>query len=242
LLSRRFFFPCRNNQNIGKLNYYLGKRAYDERGEGRFSDIDFCFFPEATCTEEGERSEEIKWITGMFEWVDRIQSYSDSDWDYFSKLQQFVDGGMTDESFFESVISIFTRGCNSSDCSSIEVTLSEERKENFMLVLGIFGLPAITSSPTNIPTEDPMTQTPSTLSPVKSILPPSLSLVEPSSIQLASLPTPMPTTPEQPSSPNEEFIPLVPLEGNFSSLFVSLSWITALTLLGQQVLYIWYEM
>ena len=28
--------------NIGKLNYYLGKRAFDERGEGRFPTIDFC--------------------------------------------------------------------------------------------------------------------------------------------------------------------------------------------------------
>jgi hypothetical protein len=147
----------------------LGKRAYDERGEGRFPDVDFCFFPEASCTEDGEGSEEIKWITGMFEWVERIQSYSDSDWDYISNLQQFVDKGMTDESFFESVISIFTRGCHLPDCSSIEVTLSDERKENFMLVLGIFGLPAITSPPTYIPTEEPMTQIPSTLSPVKSM-------------------------------------------------------------------------
>ena len=41
-----------------KLNYYLGKRANDTRGEGRFPEIDFCRNPEATCTDD----EDVRWI------------------------------------------------------------------------------------------------------------------------------------------------------------------------------------
>ena len=75
-----------------KLNYYLGKRANDTRGEGRFPEIDFCRNPEATCTDD----EDVRWISGIFEWIERIQSYtgldsSISEWNYMSNFIQFVD-------------------------------------------------------------------------------------------------------------------------------------------------------
>jgi hypothetical protein len=221
---------------MGKLNYYIGKRAYDERGEGRFPGIDFCSYPEAICTEGDEGSEEIRWITGLFEWIERIQSYSG--WDYISELQQFVDGGMTDETFFETVISIFIRDCHEPDCSSIELTSSEERKENFVQILQIFGLPETKSYPTLLPTEEPTTQMPSTSSPVKNILPPSLSLIEPSALQSSSTPMPTttltiaPTTTKKSSSPTNK---LIILEGNFASRLVSSSLFAAITTIGLQV-------
>ena len=224
---------------MGKLNYYIGKRAYDERGEGIFPDIDFCSYPEAICTEGDEGSEEIRWITGLFEWIERIQSYSG--WDYISNLQQFVDGGMTDESFFATVISIFIRDCHEPDCSSIELTSSEERIENFVKILEIFGLPETKSHPTLLPTGEPSTQIPTTLSPVKNILPPSLSLIEPSALQSPPIPTPMPTTMatttpmelKKSTAPTNE---LILLEGNFASRLVSSSLTTAISIIGLQVL------
>jgi hypothetical protein len=124
--------------NIGKLNYYLGKRASDERDEGRFPNIDFCSSPEAICAnDQGEESnEDIKWIVGFFEWIERIQSYKD--WDYLINLQIFVDGGSWDDSFIDAVSSIITQGCHSSYCSStMEVTKLKERREKFVTLLDI---------------------------------------------------------------------------------------------------------
>lgn len=200
--------------NIGKLNYYLGKRANDTRGEGRFPEIDFCLNPEATCTED----EEIKWIIGIFEWIERIQSYtgldsSISNWDYMSNLMKFVDGGMVDDSFIDIVSSIFVRGCHS-DCSSIDVTMSEERKENFKTVLRLFGLPRRTQFPTFPPTDEatPMPVTPSPILITDVALPPALSLVGPTP------PTQLPTS-----------RPLISIESG--SYCITLSWITILTMM-----------
>lgn len=50
--------------NFGKLNYYLGNRAFLEGRESRYPDIDFCKDPEIICTSEENR--ELKWIG---EWV-----------------------------------------------------------------------------------------------------------------------------------------------------------------------------
>lgn len=201
--------------NIGKLNYYLGKQANDTRGEGRFSEIDFCLNPEATCTED----EEIKWIIGIFEWIDRIQSYtgvdsSISEWDYMSNLMQFVDKGMVDDSFIDTVSSIFVKGCHS-DCTSIDITMSQERKENFKTVLRLFGLPRITQFPTFPPTDEPpstpMPITPSPMSITGVALPPALSHVGP-------------TPPPHPTSR-----PLISIESK--SICITLSWITILTMM-----------
>ena len=160
--------------NIGKLNYYLGRRASVERGEGRFPAIDFCAFREATCaTEIGqENAEGLLWITGMFEWIERIQSYPN--WDYINNLKRFVDGGMVDEAFIDTVSSIFTRDCHFPNCSALEITKREQRKTNFYRVLQMFGLPQATPPPTMHPTPSPTTPEPTTPSPIKSILPPSL--------------------------------------------------------------------
>lgn len=128
--------------NIGKLNYYLGSR---------FPSTDFCTNPESICA----GTEEMRWITAFFEWVERIQDYRD--WDYTYNLQQFVQQGMEDDSFIDTVISIFTRGCHSSDCSSLEITMGEERKKHFKAVLDIFGLP---NPSTQRPTSSPPTLSP----------------------------------------------------------------------------------
>lgn len=200
--------------NIGKLNYYLGKRAHDERGEGKFPDIDFCANPEAICASK-QGTEEMRWITGLFEWIDRIQSYPD--WDYKQSLQQFVNDGMLDDSFIDTVSSIFTRGCHSSGCSDLEITMKEKRKENFKKVLDIFGLPELTAPPTMAlplpqPTPALPTQKPVTRSPVKGILPPSFSLnppAPPPNNQNQNTNAAIPSEPTQ-SNENAGNIPLNP--------------------------------
>ena len=208
--------------NIGKLNYYLGRRASVERGEGRFPSIDFCINPEATCAEYLGQAEDLRWITGMFEWIERVQSYRSQrmagvwnvalDFDYIKNLKMFVDGGMTDDSFIDTVSSIFTRGCHLPNCSSLEIRKSLERKANFYKVLGVFGLPEIKPPPTNRPSPPPTTQIPTTPSPIRSILPP------PPPPPLSSLPQPQPQPPTIISPPVEQVpqpnVPGLPTQPN----------------------------
>ena len=50
---------------------------------------------------------ELKWVAGMFYWIDSVQGYeSDDGWDYVTALHAFVDGGMTDDGFINSVSGI----------------------------------------------------------------------------------------------------------------------------------------
>ena len=129
----------------------------------------------------------------MFEYIDRIQNYRGG-WDYFTALKRFVDGGMKDDSFIDTVSSIFVRGCHFPNCSSLQVTKKEERKANFYKVLSMFGDPRAAPPPTVRPTPPPTTSRPTTLSPVKSILPPSLAKPQQES-QTNLSPSPIDTAP-----------------------------------------------
>ncbi len=138
----------RGTCNIGKLSYFLGKSAYERRGESRFPGVDFCSDPEAICT-EALTSEELRWITGMFEWTERIQPYSRDGWTYLNKLKDFVDDGMKDDSFISAVSSIVAGGSHDSTFSLMQTTNQETRKNNFQAIIRIFRF--FTSSPTKQP-------------------------------------------------------------------------------------------
>jgi hypothetical protein len=96
--------------NFGKLNYYLGKRAFLEGRESRYPDIDFCRDPEVICTSEEHK--ELKWIAGFFYWVDQVQPYDSGGWNYLAELKKFVNDGMTGDAFINSVSGIVNRGCH----------------------------------------------------------------------------------------------------------------------------------
>mmetsp|Transcript_18807 Transcript_18807/g.44064 ORF Transcript_18807/g.44064 Transcript_18807/m.44064 type:complete len:610 (-) Transcript_18807:98-1927(-) len=155
--------------NIGKLNYFLGKRAHEERGEGLFRKIDFCKQPGATC-EMG--TEDIRWIVAMFEWIERIQNY-DGGWNYMPNLKRFVRDGLKDDSFIDTVSSIFVRGCHKDRCSRSKVTKKERRRENFYRVLTAMQVKSLTPPPTLAPTFSlmPVKDEQRTPSPVISIKP-----------------------------------------------------------------------
>ena len=192
--------------NIGKLNYYLGKRAFDLRGEARFQTIDFCADPEATCASESS-TEDMRWITGMFEWVERIQSYDDTEWNYLDQLKKFVDRGMNDDDFISSVSSIVTRGCPSSSCSNSRILMEEERKENFQKIMDfVQRTDPPTESPTDTPTPQPQNYTP-----------------YPTMSQLIDKSPPVPEEPVKMASSSPTFFPtndsvgLIPVEDNSSN-------------------------
>ena len=59
-------------------------------------------------------TETMRWITGIFDWIYRVQSYDTNDWSYIKALQKFVDNGFIDDqddyySFIDAVSSVFVR-------------------------------------------------------------------------------------------------------------------------------------
>lgn len=124
--------------NFGKLNYYLGARAASEGRDARYPDINFCEHPDAICSSEEHK--ELKWIAGMFYWVESLQSYNSGGWNYINELQKWVDGGMVGNSFIDSVSGIVNRGCHNPPCAAGAVDGQFERSTNFWKVLSEFGL------------------------------------------------------------------------------------------------------
>lgn len=141
----------RGSCNIGKLNYYLGARAAREGRPSLYPDVDFCADPEATCASGA--TEELRWTTAMFEWSERVQRYNSTGWDYKTELYKFLDGGMTDDSFIDTVSKAFVLGCHTTKCSKNQVRHADDRKSMFFLIVNeIFVLDSI---PKLVPTSRP---------------------------------------------------------------------------------------
>jgi len=161
----------------GKLNYYLGKRAFDEgrTSSARYKEIDFCQDPSAICRgayeDDPNSNAEIRWIMGMLYWISKVQAYAVDGWSYLERLKQFVDGGMDDVEFLEDVSRIVTRGCHDqSRCGN--VVSSAERRAKFEKTMHYFenaqygsleeDETTATRRPTFVPTTKP-TMKPSTV-------------------------------------------------------------------------------
>jgi len=124
--------------NFGKLNYYLGAGAAKEGRKSKYSDIDFCEQPDAICASEEHK--ELKWIAGMFYWVESLQSYSVDGWDYITELKKFVDNGMLGDQFINAVSGIVNRGCHNPPCATGNVDGGSKRASNFQKVLTELGV------------------------------------------------------------------------------------------------------
>lgn len=126
--------------NFGKLNYYLGKRAADEGRITPYGEIDFCKDPEAICS--STMHTELRWIAGMFYWMESVQTYNVGGWNYIDSLQKFVDGGLVDRSFINAVSGIVNRGCHNPPCGGTGgvVDGGEERNSNFVKAITMFKL------------------------------------------------------------------------------------------------------
>ena len=55
---------------------------------------------------------ELKWIAGLFYWINEVQEYDSGGWNYIKELRSFVDGGMVDDGFINAVSGIVNRGCH----------------------------------------------------------------------------------------------------------------------------------
>lgn len=122
--------------NFGKLNYYMGSKAA-ERGVSNalYPDINFCTNPEIICQEDGPI--ELKWIAGLFYWLESVQPYSADGWNYMEKLTNWVDNGMNldDTAFIDGASGIVNRGCPLGDCGTGDVDALPERRENFKTII-----------------------------------------------------------------------------------------------------------
>jgi chitinase len=129
--------------NIGKLNYFLGKKAAELNGGiSLYPDVDFCREPDAICTSEDHP--ELKWIAGFFYWVNDVQQYNRDGWDYISALTEYVDAGLpnpgSDSGFINAVSNIVNRGCHSPPCQAGALDGGSDRAANFASVLQALGL------------------------------------------------------------------------------------------------------
>ncbi|KAL7553435.1 hypothetical protein ACHAWF_016718 [Thalassiosira exigua] len=144
-------------------SYYLGKRALDEgRSSARYKDTDFCDDPGAICRGSSEADAEVRWIMGMLFWIKKVQTYDSDGWSYLERLRSFVNGGMSDMDFLESVSRIVARGCHvKSKCGN--AVMSSERRAKFETIIYYFGraqVGAPEKGETNPPMREP-TQSPS---------------------------------------------------------------------------------
>jgi predicted chitinase len=122
--------------NFGKLNYYLGARAASEGRPSRYPDVDFCKDPEQICSSDLHK--ELKWVAGLFYWINSVQAYKEGDFDYVTELHKFVENGMEGDSFINAVSGIVNRGCHNPPCGAGPVDGADERAANFRKVLAIF--------------------------------------------------------------------------------------------------------
>ena len=138
----------RFNERFG-IRRRAGRRAL-------YPDVSFCLDPEATCS--SQYTDEMRWTTAMFEWVDRVQLYEQG-WNYKEELMQFVDDGAEEgDPFIDNVIRVFHGDCHREGCSGRPIRFENERRKNFyhiinnILQLGpLFESIGSAPSPTEVP-------------------------------------------------------------------------------------------
>ena len=165
--------------NFGKLNYYLGARASREGRPALYPDIDFCEFPQGICSSDQTYGGQMQWMVGLFEWADRVQTYSKDGWNYIDELHKFVDGGYKDFSFVDAVSGVVNIGCHDPPCKgfgnqAVQPHNKRERNEVFQRFLNQLQVARNfrpDAVPTPLPTPGPTTvatdAAPGTLSPTE---------------------------------------------------------------------------
>ena len=121
----------------------------------------------------------MQWMVGLFEWADRVQTYSKDGWNYIDELHKFVDGGYKDFSFVDAVSGVVNIGCHDPPCKgfgnqSVQPHNKRERNEVFQRFLNQLQVARNfrpDAVPTPLPTPGPTTvatdAAPGTLSPTE---------------------------------------------------------------------------
>ncbi|MDB2386329.1 PKD domain-containing protein, partial [Shewanella sp.] len=145
--------------NFGKLNHFIGRShvATDKVGSvvdgivvkaapnnPLYADLDLCSNPQLICSTQ--KHKEIKWIAGLFFWMNEVQGYNDiggpyASWNYHEQLKAYVEGGLQGNKFIDDVSGIVNRGCPDSACpGNGSVDGVSGRRDNFVKALKVMGL------------------------------------------------------------------------------------------------------
>jgi len=124
---------------LGKLNYHIGANKARREGESNamFPDVDFCLEPYQICA--GVHSPKLRWITGLYHWIENVQSYNEDGFNYMDELDIYIGDNLEDENFFLMVTRIHLFGCHLESCSS-EIHDMDSRIRNFEKVLSVLNL------------------------------------------------------------------------------------------------------
>ena len=158
-------------ENFGKLNHFIGRSHIEKDIIGKkvswaggkvevkvapvnplYADMDLCSNPQLICS--STQHPEIKWIAGLFFWMNSVQAYDIdvgkySGWDYTTELKKYVDSNFGQNNykpenginFIDSVSGIVNRGCPDVSCpKSGLVHGKKDRKNNFEKVMKAFGV------------------------------------------------------------------------------------------------------
>ncbi|MGB0405129.1 MAG: hypothetical protein ACPGDB_02945, partial [Fusobacterium sp.] len=148
-------------ENFGKLNHFLGRSHVDPKlyesdvdwastkvkvqtppANPLYANMDLCSNPQFICS--NTQNPELKWIAGLFYWINAMQTYSSSDypdWNYETELKKYVNNGLVGDEFINAVSGVVNRGCPDKTCPvSGEVHGLGERKDNFIKVLNALNL------------------------------------------------------------------------------------------------------
>ncbi|KAK1739219.1 hypothetical protein QTG54_009762 [Skeletonema marinoi] len=215
----RGVIPAQGVCSIGRLNYFLGKGAADAGRPSPYPKIDFCEDPEVICG--SAQHSELKWVAGMTEWVDTVQSYDKDGYSYLEDLKRFVNGGMTYDTFIMNASKILQHGCHGDYTRCHAADGAWERMDNFKMIMKLFRLEAreeeLATASSSSSTSSFSRPTPPTR-PTRTHPPTIHPTPRPSSIVIVTpppspAPSPMPTV--EPGSPTAKPTPRMPWYVNY---------------------------
>lgn len=166
---------------LGKLNYHLGANKASREGKSKamFPDVNFCLDPGQICA--GLYSTKLRWIVGMYHWIENVQSYDEDGFNYIEQLDAYVADNLEDSDFFVKLTRIHLFGCHLESCST-GIPDMEARMRNFEKALSALNLqflsvakaePPFKTFPGQVPPTKPpvgeVTTKPPTGSPVTTI-------------------------------------------------------------------------
>lgn len=76
----------------------------------------------------------------MYHWMENVQKYDSSGFNYKAKLAEYVNNDLNDDVFFKAVSNIHVLGCHNNKCSGNRVEDIDDRIRNFEKVLSVLGL------------------------------------------------------------------------------------------------------
>ena len=116
--------------------YRTGKKAFERRGASLYPEADFCTDPGIICRDDFP---ELRWVSGLFFWMDAVQSYDARGATYLDALTSWVNNGadVSDTSLIDFTSGVVNRGHHDAPLSAAEWTrLSSIQPDSIFLKNG----------------------------------------------------------------------------------------------------------